>query len=153
MNLAEELTVKLVKMEVINNEDKALYSYGFKQGFLLFLNMITVIIIGVIFNMIWQSVIFMIAYSCLRVYAGGYHANTELSCYIFSLIMIIAVLWLINRILWNTFICLSITVISDLIILLLAPVEDANKPLDHKEIEIFKKRTYIILVFSFAHFS
>jgi len=146
MNLAGRFTDKLIKMQIINKEDRDLYCYGFKQGFLLFLNVISVIIIGMFFNMIWQSVIFMIAYSCLRIYAGGYHANTEFSCYIFSLIMIIVVLWLINLIPWNSFICLSITVISNLIILLLAPVEDANKPLDHKEIEIFKKRTYIILV-------
>jgi len=145
MNLARKLTDKLVKMQVINNEDKDLYCYGFKQGFLLFLNMITVIIIGVIFNMVWHSVIFMIAYSCLRVYAGGYHANTELNCYFFSLIMIMTVLWIIKLVTWNGLTCFIITTISSLIILLIAPIEDANKPLDQEEKKIFKKRTNIVL--------
>jgi len=145
MNLAGKLTDKLVKMEIINNEDKGLYYYGFSQGFLLLLNMLTVIIVGIAFNMVWHSIIFMIAYSCLRVYAGGYHANTQSSCYFFSLIMIIAVLWIIKLVAWNGFLCVIITTISSLIILLMAPMEDGNKPLDQKEEKTFKKRTYIVL--------
>lgn len=145
MNLSEKLTDKLIEMQLINNEEKDLYFYGFKQGFLLLLNMITVIIIGIIFNMIWQSVIFIIAYSLLRAYAGGYHASTQTNCYLFSVGMITAVLWLIKLIPWNGFICLIIIAVSSMAILLISPVEDGNKPLDKKEKVTFKKRTNIIL--------
>lgn len=132
-------------MKVINDEEKDLYYYGFKQGFLLLLNLITVIIIGIIFNMIWQSVIFMAVYSLLRAYAGGYHANTQSRCYLFSIGMITAVLWIIKLIPWNGSICFITTAVSSKIILLIAPVEDRNKPLDLKEKKVFKKRTNIIL--------
>lgn len=145
MNLSEKLTDKLLKMQIINYEEKDLYYYGFKQGFLLLLNMITIITIGIIFNMIWQSVIFMVAYSILRVYAGGYHASTPFRCYLFSVAMITAVFWLIKQISWNAFICFIITTVSGIIILLIAPVEDANKPLDQDEERIFKKRTNVVL--------
>ncbi|MBU5314543.1 accessory gene regulator B family protein [Tissierella carlieri] len=145
MDLSEILTDKLISMQIISVEEKDIYSYGFKQGLLLLLNMITIIIIGFFFNMIWQSVIFMVAYSILRVYAGGYHASTPFSCYLFSVVMITAVLWLIKLIPWNGFICFIITTVSCIIILLIAPVEDANKPLDQEEKRIFKKRTNIIL--------
>lgn len=145
MNLSEKLTDKLIKMRLINDEQKDLYDYGFRQGFLLLFNMITLIIIGFIFNMFWQSLIFMIAYSFLRAYAGGYHANTQLRCYLFSTGMIVVVLWIIKLIPWNSFICFIITAISSMIILLIAPVEDSNKPLDQKEKGIFKKWTNIIL--------
>ncbi len=145
MNLSEKLTDKLVNSQIINDEEKDLYYYGFKQGFLLLLNMVTVIIIGIIFNMVWQSVVFMISYSLLRVYAGGYHANTQLRCYLFFIGMITAVLWLMKFIPWNSFICLMITAVSSMVILLMAPVEDTNKPLDQKEKEIFKKQTNIVL--------
>lgn len=145
MNLSERLTDKLLKMQIINYEEKNLYYYGFKQGFLLLLNMITIIMIGIIFNMIWQSVIFMVAYSILRVYAGGYHASTPFNCYLFSVVMITAVLWLIKVISWNGLICFIISIVSGIIILLMAPVEDANKPLDQEEKRIFKKRTNLVL--------
>ncbi len=53
--------------------------------------------------------------------------------------MITAVLWLIKIIPWNGFICFIITIVLSIIILLIAPVEDSNKPLDQKEKIIFKK--------------
>ena len=41
----------------------------------------------------------------IRPYAGGYHARTQLKCYLISVGMMIAVLWLIERVTWNGFIC------------------------------------------------
>lgn len=145
MDLSEILTDKLISMQIINVEEKDIYSYGFKQGLLLFLNMITMILIGLFFNMIWQSVIFIIAYSILRIYAGGYHASTPFRCYLFSVVLITTVLRLIKLISWNSFICFIITTVSGINILLIAPVEDANKPLDQEEKKNFKKRINIIL--------
>nr|WP_312580087.1 accessory gene regulator B family protein [Sedimentibacter sp.] len=146
MNVFGEFTDKLIKLQIVNNEDKDLYVYGFQQCFLLFLNMITVMVIGIIFNMIWQSLVFMITYSLLRAYAGGYHASSQSMCYLFSIGMIIAVLLGIKLIPWNDFICFIITIMSSTIILLLAPVEDKNKTLDQEELYVFKKRTRVILI-------
>lgn len=145
MELSKKLTDKLIDLELINDDDKELYYYGFEQGFLLLLNFMTLIIIGIIFNMVWQSIIFITAYSVLRSYAGGYHTGDKLKCYLFSIVMIIIVLWLIRWIPLNEFIYFIITVISSMIILIMAPVEDSNKPLDSKEKKVFKKRSNIIL--------
>lgn len=145
MNLSEVLTDKLIEMQIINLEDEDIYFYGFKQGLLLLLNVITIIIIGLLFNMIWESIIFMVSYSTLRVYAGGYHASTPLRCYLFSIVMIVAVLLLIRSIPWNGFISTVVTVVSGINIFLIAPVEDVNKALDQEENRKFKKRTNIIL--------
>lgn len=143
--MSEKFANKLINMQLISSEEKDIYSYGFKQGFLLLLNIITIIVVGFIFNMVWQTIIFMAAYSFIRGYAGGYHANTPFACYLFSIAMIAAVLWIIKLIPWNSFICFIIVVVSSILILLIGPVEDSNKPLDLKEKEIFKKRTNINL--------
>ncbi len=145
MYIPEKLTDKLIKMQVVDDKEKDLYVYGFQQGLLLLFNMMTVMIIGFIFNMIWQSIVFTVAYSLLRAYAGGYHTSTQLRCYLFSVIMITAVLWVIKQISWNGPICLIITAIASVIVFILAPVEDQNKPLCKVEQAIFKKRTNIIL--------
>jgi len=140
MNMSEKFADKLAKMQLISIGDKEIYSYGFKQGILLLLNAITVIVVGLIFNMVWQTIIFMVAYSFIRGYAGGYHAKTPFICYLFSIVMIIVVLWLIKSIPWNGFICFIIVLVSSILIFKLAPVEDSNKPLDQKEKVIFKKQ-------------
>ena len=145
MNIFEEFTEKLINQQIVNKRDKELYVYGFQQGTILFLNIITVIVIGAIFNMVLQSIVFMITYCLLRVYAGGYHASSQLMCYMFSIGMIVVVLLGIKLIPWNNFICYIVTITSSAIILLLGPVEDKNKTLDKEELSVFKKRIRVIL--------
>lgn len=146
MDISEKITKKLVKMQVIDEEDKDLYVYGFQQGFILLINTITVILIGFVFNMVWQSIVFLVTYSVLRAYAGGYHASTQLRCYLFSTGMIILVLYTLSQIPRNGFICFGITTVSSIIIFMLAPVEDQNKPLSKLEQTVFKERTNCIML-------
>lgn len=145
MRASEWITEKLIMGSVIPREDKELYTYGFQQGFALFYNLVTVIVIGVIFDMIWQCLIFTIAYSCIRPYAGGYHARTQAKCYIFSVVMLSVVLSLIKLVQGLSVICLYIMVVACILILVLAPVEDRNKPLDHLEKMVYRKKSYVIL--------
>ena len=46
---------------------------------------------------------------------------------------------------WTNFICITISVISALIIFFLSPVEDTNKPLDAAEVKVYGKKARIIL--------
>jgi len=91
--------------------------------------------------------VFTIAYGLLRTSAGGYHARTQGSCYIFSIAMIIIVLSALKYLQWNPVIYLSLVLLSSIFIFLLAPVEDSNKPLDALEHRVYKKRSRIILIF------
>ncbi len=147
MKVFDKITEKLASNNIISYEDKDLYTYGFQQGSLLLLNLITTIIIGLIFNMLWQCIIFSVAYIPLRSYAGGYHAKTQLRCYLFSVAMIIIVVLIIKYVPWFDLSIIIITLISSGVILSLAPVEDSNKPLDSKEIQVYKKITRLILLF------
>jgi len=80
----------------------------------------------------------------LRSYAGGYHARTATRCYVYSILSMIAVLLAMKYLMIPQFICIIAFVISCAIILILVPVEDANKPLDHTEQVVYRKRTYVI---------
>jgi accessory gene regulator B len=145
--LANMLTNKLVKMQIVKDEDKELYAYGFWQGAIFLFNLATVVIIGLLFHMLWQSLVFMVAYGLLRPVAGGYHAKTQRNCYILSIVLIITVLCAIKWLPWNTWASLIILLISTGFVFLLAPVEDQNKPLDELEQLVYKKRSRIIAIF------
>lgn len=98
--------------------------------------------------MVWQSIAFTVFYMMIRPYAGGYHARTPKMCYVFSLIMIIVVLFLIRTIPLNGLLYLLIYAVSSIVIFKLSPVEDENKPLDNIERVVFRKRaikSHIIL--------
>lgn len=146
LSISEKIADKLIDSNIIESEDKDLYTYGFYQGFLIIFNILTAIVIGLLFKMVWERLVFLMAYIPLRSYAGGYHAKTPLRCYMFSLIIIIMVLLGIKFIHWNSIICIIVTFCAGSIIFALQPVEDENKPLDNKEKIVYKKITQSILI-------
>ena len=111
-SLTNKLTGKLIQMQVLAVEERELYDYGFWQGAVLLINLATIVIIGLIFDMLWQSIAFSAAYGVLRPYAGGYHARAQRNCYIFSVILIMAALCLLKWVSWATASCLVIMVLS-----------------------------------------
>lgn len=129
----------------IKAEEKDIYMYGLQQGTIIILNIITTIIIGSLFGMVRQSILFMVAYLPLRSFAGGYHARTQARCYLYSMILTAAVLVVIRFTTMINFIIIGSVVIASIIILLLAPVEDDNKHLDQVEVKVYKKLVIIIL--------
>ncbi len=148
MKVIDNFTEFLIKNNVIEEKQREIYDYGLNQLIVYLYNFLTVIVVGWILGMVWQSIAFTMFYMMIRPYAGGYHARTSHMCYIYSLIMIIVVLFLIRTIPLNGLIYLAIYFISSIIIFKLSPVEDENKPLDNIERVVFRKRairSHIIL--------
>lgn len=146
MILIDKVGNRFVRDGIITEEDKELYTYGMQQGALILINIISAIIIGIIFNMVWQCIIFLLAYMPLRSYAGGYHARSQFRCYVVSQFIIVIALLGIMEIQWTSITALFSVIISAGIIFVLAPVEDANKPLDASEKDLYKRKTRKILL-------
>ena len=144
---ADIIAQRLKDNNTIDDEHYEICRYGLQQGFIIILNIVSTVAVGVVFGMLWQAVFFTAIYIPLRSYAGGYHANTALRCYIYSILLMIAVLLAIRHITIPSFICIIILVISVSVIAMFAPVEDLNKPLDKMEKAVYKKRTIIISTF------
>lgn len=126
---------------LILKDEKELFICAVEQVFAYILNILSMIIIGLILNMLFESILFTIAYIPIRIYAGGYHSKTQFRCYIFSVLMLISVLLILKIETINIIIIILIAILSSFIIFSLAPVEDKNKPLDEIEIKVYKKRT------------
>ena len=151
--LSNKITKKLVDINIIDVADSELYEYGFWQGGVLIFNFLTVVLLGILFNMLLESIIFLIFYGVLRTIAGGYHARTQHVCYILSVLLMIVVLTILKTFPWNTIICCILTVLSISIIFILAPVQDENKLLDETEKKVFKKLSRVIsLLYGFIIF-
>ena len=145
--LTQKLISSLIDNNIIKKEGAEIYSYGLKQMIFIALNLITTIFIGLIFNKMFEVILFMVTYIPIRVYAGGYHARTKLKCYIFSVLMLISVCYILKLDLLKSYLSIGIlAIISSAIILYLAPIEDKNKTLDEIEIKVYKKRTIRNLV-------
>ncbi len=143
--LIENSVAMLIRNGIIEQSEKELYCFGLKQLFLFLVNIITSLAIGIICGMLWQSVLFSLAYIPLRRYAGGYHAKTPVRCYILSVLLIISVLVLLKYVAFSKLAMVTTLVLSALVILLKAPVESANKPLNDAEQNVYKIKARTIL--------
>lgn len=133
VSLNEKWAHQLAMHNMIPAEDEALYSYGFRQGAVLLLNIATMLCIGWRMDMVKESMTFMLTYLPLRRMAGGYHARTQLRCYLLGIVLTISVLLAVKWLPWKLPLCSVLLLVSSGIIIWLAPVEDQNKPLDEVE--------------------
>ena len=144
--MTRKIVESLIANGAVPSEDRELYEYGIRQGSLMVINLVTVILIGMFLGMVLQSLVFMLAYIPMRTYAGGYHANTQLRCYLLSIPFMMIVLLGIRMIPWNGYVCLCVLLCIGLVLYKLAPVENPNRPFREIEFKVFKKRTRIIAV-------
>ncbi len=149
-NVPGRIADSLVHVGAVPSEDKALYEYGVRQGILMVINFVTAVLIGLILGMVWQTIVFLIAYIPVRSYAGGYHAGTNLTCYLLSVPLVLTVLLGIKLVPWNGYLCLITLFCAAVIIEILAPVEDSNKPLNEREKVVYKKRARGFTAFLFG---
>ncbi len=158
--ITEKIVGNMVKQNLIQQENKSIYQYGINQLFNMTLNIVTFLIVGILYHMILQTIIFTAAYIPLRIYAGGFHASTPFKCWIVSGLMLVAVLSVMKYLRFGEDMYDVGALAASLIILILSPVEDKNKPLDEKEELVYKVRCIIVffieavvvLIFKFFQF-
>ena len=79
----------------VDEEDKEIYLFGIYQGLIFLLNVVTALLTGIILDMFLESVLFLICFIPLRIFAGGYHAKTQFRCYVMSTVTTVILLYLI----------------------------------------------------------
>ena len=101
LSLTEKWAHGLAANGVISQEDEALYNYGLRQGVVFLLNTAAIIMVGWLLGMVKESVVFMLSYLPLRRMAGGYHARTQLRCYLLGMVLTTSVLLAVKWLPWN----------------------------------------------------
>ena len=144
--ISSKIVEILIKHSLVGNEDKELYSYGFFIFLSQILYFIIVTTIGVLFNIILESIIFYIAFQFIRRYAGGYHASTPQRCWAFSAIMLWIALCIVKYTPQTYFwVITTLSLIACIVVFLLSPVEDRNKRLDEKEHHVYHIRAIVVI--------
>lgn len=145
-HLSEKFVKKLIDAEIISNMDADVYSYGFFQGIMMLINIMTILLLGMIFKLLIPCILLNFAYIPIRIYAGGHHADSSAKCYVNSTIMIAVLLAIIKWVPIHFALLVLLLIVSSIVIWTLAPVETENNPLDESEKEVFKKRARVILI-------
>lgn len=145
--ISSKIVEILIKHSLVENEDKELYLYGFFILLSQILYFIIVITIGILFNVIFESIIFYITFQFIRRYAGGYHAKTETRCEILSTLSILCCIVLIklSKMYDIRIVLLSVSLVFAVLIFILCPLDTPEKPLNDKEYKYFRKISWMIL--------
>lgn len=124
-----------------NNFD--LYEYAVYIILSSAFHIITVIALGLCFNLLVESLVFYFSFIAIRKFAGGYHAKTPTRCYIISIITIVLMLCIIKWILIINYLSIYYSLffselVCVLILCFLSPLDTENKLLNGKERTIYK---------------
>lgn len=139
-----------------SRDDRVIIQYGIQQGLRLVIHMIVLFICGMIWDELLFTFVVFLGTALLRPYTGGYHADTEIRCFLVSVSlvnMVIVLKKVINvGMVWYVF----WSAVMYLIIWRLAPVENPVRRLEACEKKIYQKKAkkYLTLysVFLFCGF-
>lgn len=108
----------------------------------------TVIVLGLVFNLLTESLVFYLSFIAIRKFAGGYHAKTPTRCYVFSVISSIIMLCLIKyaNSVGNifTYLLIIFELLCVVLIILMSPLDTENNPLNSYEKKWYK--TFAVLI-------
>ena len=150
---SENVVLWLIKNGSVNENEKELYSFGIRQGLIQVFSMMSIVLLSVFMDGLMVMILFLFAFIPLRIYAGGYHAEKELSCYILSTGTCVTAVLAIKFISFKFHVYILVLVMLAVVISIIAPVSAVNKPLDKKEKEVFGLRARrIVLIESVLYY-
>jgi len=163
---AKKTATWLIQGGQVAEDDRVVYEFGLDKLFSSLANFFSAMILGLLFEVPLQAVVFYVAYTMIRVYAGGYHAEKPLTCFFVSIGALVPCLvairfyqvWSVPVVFWG------LLVVSVVVLVMFGPVEHKNKMLDDVERVVYrhqmlKKMTIVataavgLAVFSLNSFS
>lgn len=143
----EKLADLLMENDQSRNVDKDIIVYGLCTAIEHLACILTTIVLGCLFGLLLESLVFLIAFSSIRTYAGGYHCQNSIHCY-FASSGVIAMVLVIVKLIPSNFVPLittAVLLICVSVLLKCAPVETPSKPLDDAEKRYYRKKTLLHL--------
>ncbi len=153
--MAKSMAFFLFKRKIIEKSDVDICRYGIEVIISNAVGIFNILLVSFILGTLLQGCIFLVLYATLRIYTGGYHADTHFKCNLYFIgvfVMTVIFLSVSKRRDCGTIygiICLM----SFGIVIKLSPVKNINRELTGDQIEQYKKRSiYMYLVILFVVF-
>lgn len=144
--LSEKLARYVIETDAVSEESYAVYQYGFQIGLEMLCCFVVCLSIAVYLHMIPEFAVFTGIFMLLRTYAGGVHLNSFGACFICSVAVQTLTLLIDSKYKFSVTNAWIVILVSAILILKSAPVENVNRELDNDEKEHCKKVTMKILI-------
>lgn len=139
----------LEEQGIIKNSDLYICQYGLEAFISSFVEVGSILIISVLIGNFIEALLLFIAFIPLRLYAGGFHANTRLRCYLVSIGVYIVFTIILKTLPSNLYFITNLfgTGFNIIIVFLHAPVIHDNRTVSDIEKKHYRKFSiYICMV-------
>lgn len=144
--LASNITDFFVEKNVVQDSEHEIYIYGFDLMISGLMNVLFVIGTGIALSQLWKALLFVFIMVTVRMYTGGYHADTHVMCNIIFLatfLFSISILELVNSfsVSWCIWLlqCIGLIIVARF-----APLENRNKKLNAGQKEKYRTRGVVL---------
>ena len=143
---AKKINEILIQKGIVQKEDAELYQYGIENGIVVAGNLLASGIFGIVTGRPGLVLVFLLFYASLRSYSGGSHCKSRIGCFLISMAILFIPVYTYEPVMKNVpnAVILLIGVLAVVIIIVLAPVESINKPLDEEERKYYAWVTHCI---------
>lgn len=143
--LSEKIASFFVCSKIIQNENKEVYEYGLQLLLSTVANGLIALTLAVVSGTLIQCIFYLTAFVVIRKSAGGFHAKTHWGCCCILAVVISVFIVIIKLVPHEFYTVMSIAsaVISFVTVLIFAPLEHPNKPLnDSDNVNSFRNGSY-----------
>lgn len=146
--VADAVANWLVKTKAISAEDFDLYSYAMYSVILTFTPLFLSIVVGILTNMLLESIFFIAPFAIIRKFSGGFHLKSPTVCLFVSTGIIAAFLLGIKFVIIHEFYLVPLVCmfILGLLLFIKSPIDTEERKLSERETVVFGKIARIMVV-------
>ncbi len=148
-NLTERIINRLIRKKIISEDVCEIYQYGLERLINTCLSLGIVFIIGACLGGLVETLVIIVAFMSLRMYAGGYHASTSFKCLLLTIFSIVTGLLAVRFIEFDVKYSILLMALLGMMCVGIIPVETPNKPLDKIECCVYKQKAIKIWLVEF----
>jgi len=134
---------------IVNEKRYILVCFGTELFLITVIKFVGLFILASILGMLKEALIFIIAFSSLRIQAGGIHSNSFWKCFIITNTLTIVSILLTKYffIKQGILLLLILLIFSIILVFKYAPVDTPNRIIDESETKKYKKRSRGTVIF------
>ena len=146
--LCERLAEFLCAKDIISQDEKEIYIYGYEMIITTILGAVLVFGIALLTGRFAEALCFFAVFVITRQFCGGYHSQTRIMCSITFMLCYVSVLFFNSVLepLYSWFIHLMLFIPYFAAILGYAPIVNENKPLTDSEVVINHKKSIVVSI-------
>jgi accessory gene regulator B len=146
-NLAQMSTNFLAEKLSISGTDREKLLYGFKILYINSLKTIILLFVAYFFNIIFETVAFILVYGLIRSFAFGVHLNNSVGCTIYGIVAFLGSIFLSMYLNINIYLYYFLFFINLIIYITYAPAETKKRHISEKLSKQLKIKTIICILF------